>query len=242
MQDKRTICEIFVCGKWYQIKVNDLLDYDNYSDVQRRCPECKAQIKLMREGSDGQKAHFEHFTRNSNCSESIAFGNHTEYGKNEHIYINPNQKDINNSYIHKVLLDSVLRSEIIFRVCDGNAELYEIARAIDTNGIAPPGKNKPTEILRTTKVYKRDAAVVSFVLNRADGKCELCETAAPFRNNSGEPYLEVHHVINLANDGADTVNNTVAVCPNCHKELHHGVRSPELTKSLYHKVPQLQVN
>jgi len=242
MHDKRTVCEIFICGKWYQIKVGDLRGYDDYNDVLRRCPECKAQIRLMREGSDGQKAHFEHVTRNSNCSESIAFGNHAEYGENVHVYIEPIQNALNDSYIHKVLLDSVLRSEIIFREADGNTELHEVARNIDTNGIIPTGQEKPTGISRTTKVYKRDAAVVSFVLDRADGHCELCEKVAPFSNNSGDPYLEVHHVINLSNDGADTVYNTVAVCPNCHKELHHGINSPELTESLYDKVPQLRAN
>lgn len=39
----------------------------------------------------------------------------------------------------------------------------------------------------------------------------------------GEPYLEVHHVLRLADDGPDDIFHVAAVCPNCHREAHHGV-------------------
>ena len=52
------------------------------------------------------------------------------------------------------------------------------------------------------------------------GKCELCRQPAPFQKKNGEPYLETHHIIWLAKGGEDTVNNTVALCPNCHKKMH----------------------
>ncbi|HXU34436.1 MAG TPA: HNH endonuclease [Thermoanaerobaculia bacterium] len=34
--------------------------------------------------------------------------------------------------------------------------------------------------------------------------------------------MEVHHRIRLAYGGEDTVENAVALCPNCHREAHHG--------------------
>jgi 5-methylcytosine-specific restriction protein A len=34
--------------------------------------------------------------------------------------------------------------------------------------------------------------------------------------------LEVHHKIRLADGGFDTVENAIAVCPNCHRQCHHG--------------------
>lgn len=44
---------------------------------------------------------------------------------------------------------------------------------------------------------------------------------APFlRKKDNSPYLEVHHIITLANGVDDTVENAIAVCPNCHRELH----------------------
>lgn len=34
------------------------------------------------------------------------------------------------------------------------------------------------------------------------------------------PYLETHHIVWLARGGEDTIFNTVALCPNCHKRMH----------------------
>ena len=36
------------------------------------------------------------------------------------------------------------------------------------------------------------------------------------KNPNGKPYLEVHHIIQLAKGGPDTIKNAVALCPNCH--------------------------
>lgn len=35
-----------------------------------------------------------------------------------------------------------------------------------------------------------------------------------------KPYLESHHIIWLAAGGADSVDNTIALCPNCHRKMH----------------------
>lgn len=72
----------------------------------------------------------------------------------------------------------------------------------------------------TTKVYKRDAAVSAYVKMRADGKCDMCGKDAPFSDKKGKPYLEEHHVIRLADGGEDSIDNAVALCPNCHREIH----------------------
>jgi len=52
------------------------------------------------------------------------------------------------------------------------------------------------------------------------GTCELCDQPAPFTKKNGDPYLEVHHVKQLADGGEDTINNAVALCPNCHRKMH----------------------
>ncbi|WP_258000386.1 HNH endonuclease [Pseudomonas aeruginosa] len=33
-------------------------------------------------------------------------------------------------------------------------------------------------------------------------------------------HTETHHIEWLANGGEDTVENTVALCPNCHRKMH----------------------
>jgi 5-methylcytosine-specific restriction protein A len=72
----------------------------------------------------------------------------------------------------------------------------------------------------------RDAA-----LCRAKGRCELCKQPG-FRMVGGEIYLETHHVIPLSDNGADHVRNVVAVCPNDHREAHHGERREEIRSRL----------
>ena len=84
------------------------------------------------------------------------------------------------------------------------------------------GNKTPKKVTTQTESFVRDPHVVSDVLDRANGTCELCKKPAPFNKPSGEPFLEVHHVIGLAEGGPDIVENAVALCPNCHREAHHG--------------------
>ncbi len=91
---------------------------------------------------------------------------------------------------------------------------------------------KPTRVLTTTWAFIRNSAVVLKVLNRAAGYCEMCKNPAPFlKINEGGPYLEVHHIIPLADDGDDIVENAMALCPNCHREAHLGVDWKKFRKS-----------
>jgi 5-methylcytosine-specific restriction enzyme A len=38
--------------------------------------------------------------------------------------------------------------------------------------------------------------------------------------NKRERYLEAHHVISLAENGDDSVDNVIALCPEHHREAH----------------------
>ncbi|NGP89365.1 HNH endonuclease [Fodinibius halophilus] len=82
---------------------------------------------------------------------------------------------------------------------------------------------KPEQIQVLSKGYRRNPDVIVEVLKRADGECERCEDDAPFlRASDGTPYLEIHHKKPLAEGGNDTVENAMALCPNCHREVHYG--------------------
>ncbi len=81
----------------------------------------------------------------------------------------------------------------------------------------------PKKIWVTSPVFQRNPYVIVRTLQRAKGFCESCGSAAPFvRKSDGTPYLEVHHKIPLAQGGDDTYENTVALCPNCHRKMHFG--------------------
>ncbi len=80
--------------------------------------------------------------------------------------------------------------------------------------------------------FVRNPKVAAFVLARAGSRCEACQQKAPFERDDGRPFLEVHHLRHLASGGPDTVANTIAVCPNCHRRLHFGVNRESLTSKL----------
>ena len=71
-----------------------------------------------------------------------------------------------------------------------------------------------------TVVYYRDPYLKEMVKRIAEGKCQYCGKDAPFIDNNGQPYLEEHHVKRLADGGSDTIDNVVAICPNCHRKIH----------------------
>lgn len=87
----------------------------------------------------------------------------------------------------------------------------------------PSGFAKPQRTESTATQYYRCSKVRAWTLQRARGCCELCNQAGPFLDDHMEPYLESHHIRHLADEGPDTPENTAALCPNCHRELHRGV-------------------
>ncbi len=85
---------------------------------------------------------------------------------------------------------------------------------------------KPEQIFIKTRVFKRNEYVKAEVLERADGHCQKCSQPAPFLcDGNNRPYLEVHHKIRLAEGGDDTVENAIALCPNCHRHAHYGTNT-----------------
>ena len=91
-------------------------------------------------------------------------------------------------------------------------ELYEKANQ--------QGATKPKERAITVSTYARNAYVAEASKRRAKGICQLCGNPAPFNDKNGNPYLETHHIIWLSEGGADVLDNTAALCPNCHKKMH----------------------
>jgi 5-methylcytosine-specific restriction protein A len=104
----------------------------------------------------------------------------------------------------------------------------------------PPAGNKfPAKNMTQMTYFERDQQVVDWVKMNAKGKCELCSKSSPFHDSLNIPYMEVHHVKQLAEGGSDTIYNAVALCPNCHREMHYGMNYIERKKQLYKMVRRL---
>jgi len=105
----------------------------------------------------------------------------------------------------------------------------------------PGGAYTPPSVMLMITQYRRSVEIKAWVLKQPAGICECCLNAAPFSRADGFAYLEVHHVRKLTDGGSDTVSNTVAVCPNCHRELHYGLDSANLIERLYQRLSRLKL-
>jgi predicted HNH restriction endonuclease len=55
----------------------------------------------------------------------------------------------------------------------------------------------------------------------------------------GTRYLETHHIIALAAEGADRVTNVIGLCPNDHREAHFGERRHVLEQEMILKLASI---
>jgi len=93
---------------------------------------------------------------------------------------------------------------------------------------------RPEQVVQTISTYTRNNTVRSYVKRRSNYSCEMpnCNYIAFIKDN-GEEYIEVHHVVPLSEGGEDSIYNTVALCPNCHRELHYATNRVELQRILF---------
>ena len=103
----------------------------------------------------------------------------------------------------------------------------------------PEGSSAPPQkVITNSTGFERSMDVKSWVLETAIGTCENCDQPAPFMTK-GQDYLEVHHVLPLGNGGSDTIQNAVAICPNCHRAFHHSDDREAMKDRLYKRVKRL---
>jgi len=95
---------------------------------------------------------------------------------------------------------------------------------------AKAARKNPKSRTTVSITFSRSQHIVSYAKRRANGRCDLCEGDAPFCDDSGLPYLECHHIVWLAHGGADSIDNTVAICPNCHRKMHILAETEDIEK------------
>lgn len=99
------------------------------------------------------------------------------------------------------------------------------AKTMDINSLKyaakKHSKKKPIQKSVTVTHIYRDPYIAEYAKQKAKGICQLCNKEAPFIDNHGKPFLESHHIIWLKDGGEDTIENTVALCPNCHRKMHY---------------------
>lgn len=116
-----------------------------------------------------------------------------------------------------------------FKISRKTGDLSEMPET-DLRMKAAAAPAKPKSQATIAVVYTRNQHVAEVAKRRAGGKCELCGKLAPFNNAQDQPYLESHHIVWLAHGGLDVPDNTVALCPNCHRKMHIVNESKDIRK------------
>jgi HNH endonuclease len=115
--------------------------------------------------------------------------------------------------------------------------LTERSAIEDLDGLS--GSDVPTRTPYFGERFIRDGKVRAAVLLRAKGRCEHCGTVG-FKASSGKNYLETHHIISLAKQGPDTLENVIALCANHHREAHFGEGWEQLETEFKAKLAKLR--
>ena len=83
--------------------------------------------------------------------------------------------------------------------------------------------------------------MAALALKRADFKCEIDQQHLSFMSQrTGQNFVEAHHLFPMGAQvkfqvSLDVPENIVALCPTCHRLLHHGLRDDKkpILKSLW---------
>lgn len=184
--------------------------------------------------------------------------NHTEYGKEVHLFEKSAEDDsivvylgqlkyVDHDFKPRKDVDGNPRQEIRFELRLVNSEspddedvisdeetLRELAEEASTTD--------STSSSRGGRSYRTSTFVREYALDWADGHCQGCEEEAPFETPDGDPYLEVHHVFRRADGGPDHPDAVIALCPNCHSKRHYGRRGNQFNRELIEKLRQRAIH
>lgn len=131
---------------------------------------------------------------------------------------------------HQIQMDTVNSDPILIaskQSLEAQEEIPSEIVKLEEN-LIPRRKSRVVE-----RGYERNHKLVDLVKKRAGYACEVDGCAVElFIKPDGLAYVEVHHLIMMAEGGPDTMENMVCVCANHHRELHYGKNREQLKKQL----------
>ena len=151
------------------------------------------------------------------------------------------RRDINDptakpSHVSKRLLDPMVWGVSAYEWKTGECTLTRgVNQFVDQFSVEQESPQKPERREVSGQAFVRSPDVRSNVLFRAKGKCEWCGESG-FLMADGRIYLETHHVIPLSEEGFDVESNVAALCPNHHREAHHGKIRVEIREKLLERL------
>lgn len=121
--------------------------------------------------------------------------------------------------------------------------IEQVEGAYKENVIKGAKERRQRELVNNKLIYPRNTNESRLAKENANYKCELNYNHVTFiTNNDGELYIEAHHLIPMAAQDyfvntIDFADNIIALCPTCHREIHHGIERnrKEIILDLYEK-------
>lgn len=203
--------------KWY----GDVLNYTGMGKVGDQTLEGNQNITLYESGTNGVAVHlFEVLVPTQYiyqgevelASEPFQESQFDDRGNERKVWIFPLESKTQFAIVKEDSVKENVKSKTEVAVSMSLEQLRRKAKENETDEV--PYRET------TAKTYIRDPYVARYARLRANGKCQLCGRLAPFNDQQNVPYLESHHIIWLSKGGADTIENTVGLCPNCHRKMH----------------------
>ncbi|WP_080635872.1 MrcB family domain-containing protein [Rhizobium leguminosarum] len=113
---------------------------------------------------------------------------------------------------------------------------YQAAVAEIAKGVQPPPKIPPGKILpknsqssNSRRLWRRDPIMAAAALVNANYRCEFDAAHTTFQSRATrQNFVEAHHLVPIARQAdhifsLDVPENIVALCPTCHRKIHHGI-------------------
>ena len=175
---------------------------------------------------DGTRSVLLFTTREPNAAEVRARGNHRkmfsfqgEYNICGYDMISPEDGTRKGDRLLRFLLIPTQSEVTRVRFSNKNTldDFFSLRDIFASKAMSGPAPSR----ISIAQYRVRSEAVRTYGLLRANGICEGCNTPAPFLDEGGFGFLEVHHIHRLADDGIDEPKNIVALCPNCHRRAHY---------------------
>lgn len=107
----------------------------------------------------------------------------------------------------------------------GDTDVNEFAG--DASPSVPPERRQVVQA-----IIARNRKLVGKAKKDADYRCQRCDNESGWLTSEGKPYVEVHHIIPLGENGFDDLRNMIVLCVNCHKMLHHASNRHMLSADL----------
>ena len=120
---------------------------------------------------------------------------------------------------------------------------------INNKEIIYASNNREPNLLHNKSItqFKTDPKLKKRVFEENNYKCEIDDNHKTFKKDSGDIYMEGHHLIPMKGQkdfpevNIDRTENIVCICPNCHRMAHYGNKDTrkKILKFLFNKRSKL---